>query len=72
MQTTTINIKGTHCNSCKLLIEDVCKEVKGAQSCNVNFQTGDTVVEHDESFDWQAFKKEVEDLGKYTVNLNEK
>lgn len=72
MQTTTINIKGTHCNACKLLIEDVCKEIKGAKSCAVNFQTGETVVEHDENFDWQVFKKEIEGLGKYTVNLNEK
>jgi len=72
MQTTAINIKGTHCNSCKLLIEDVCKEIKGAESCTVNFETGETAIEHDESFDWQAFKKEVEDLGEYTVNLKEK
>lgn len=72
MQTTTIHIKGTHCNSCKLLIEDVCREIKGIQSCTVNFQTGETAVEYDENFDWQTFKKEVEGLGNYTVNLNEK
>ena len=67
MQTTTINIKGTHCNSCKLLIEDVCKDQKGAKSCAVDFASGKTVIEHDESFDWQAFKKEVEALGNYKV-----
>lgn len=72
MQTTIVNIKGTHCNACKLLIEDVCKEIKDAKSCTVNFETGETVIEHDGSFDWQAFKKEVESLGNYTVNLNEK
>jgi len=66
---TTITIKGTHCNSCKLLIEDVCKEIQGATSCAVNFQTGETNIEHDESFDWQAFKKEVESLGDYQVVL---
>jgi copper chaperone CopZ len=69
MQTTTINIKGTHCNSCKLLIEDVCKE-KGAKSCTVNFETGETKIEHDESFDWQVFKKEVESMGNYKVEIN--
>ena len=26
---TTLTIKGTHCNSCKALIEDVCKEILG-------------------------------------------
>lgn len=68
---TAITIEGTHCVSCKALIEDVCKDTKGATSCTVNFQTGGTVIEHDERFDWQAFKQEVEGLGKYTVNLPE-
>ena len=71
MQTTTIKIKGTHCNSCKLLIEDVCKEIKGATSCTVNFETGETNIGHDESFDLQAFKKEVELLGNYKVEVNQ-
>jgi len=70
MQTTTINIKGTHCNSCKLLIEDVCKEIKGTKSCTVNFETGDTTIEHDENFDWETFKKEVESLGAYKIEVN--
>lgn len=63
----TVTIKGTHCNSCKALIEDVCGDIKGIKSCAVNFQTGETVVEHDETLDWQAFKKEIEALGKYKV-----
>jgi copper chaperone CopZ len=67
MKTTTITIKGTHCNACKLLIEDVCSEIKGIKSCTVNFQTGETVIVHDETLDWQAFKKEIESLGKYKV-----
>lgn len=66
---TTLTIKGTHCNSCKALIEDVCTEVKGMKSCTVDFQTGKTVIEHDKNTDWQAFKKEVESLGKYSVEL---
>ncbi len=72
MQTTTIKIKGTHCNSCKFLIEDVCKDIKGAKACAVDFQTGETVIKHDEDFNLRAFKKEVESLGNYTVNLDEK
>lgn len=69
---TTITIKGTHCASCKALIEDICKDSKGALSCAVNFQTGQTAIEHDERFDWQAFKKEVEGLGDYILNPPEK
>jgi copper chaperone CopZ len=70
MQTTTINIKGTHCNSCKLLIEDVCKDQRGAKSCLVDFASGKTVIEHDDSFDWKEFKKAVETLGNYKVEIN--
>ena len=64
---TKITIQGTHCNACKALIEDVCKDIKGVTSCDVNFQTGETLVEYDETLDWQEFKKEVEGLGQYKV-----
>ena len=69
MQTTT-TIQGTNCASCKALIEGVCSEIKGVKSCVVNFQTGETVVEHDESVDWQTFKKEVEGLGQYKIETD--
>jgi len=65
---TTLIIKGTHCNSCKMLIEDICKEIPGIKSCNVNFKTGITEIEHEENVDWQKFKKEVESLG-YKVEI---
>jgi copper chaperone CopZ len=67
---TTLTIKGTHCNSCKVLIEDVCKETPGINSCNVEFKTGVTEIEHEENVDWQKFKKEVESLGEYKVENN--
>lgn len=69
---TTITIKGTHCESCKALIEDVCKEIPGIISCNVDYKTGKTIIEHDEELDWKKFKKEIESLGEYKVNKNEK
>lgn len=68
---TTITIKGTHCNACKALIEDVCKDIKGVASCTVDFQTGQTIVEHEENIDWQELKKEIDGLGQYTVQLNQ-
>lgn len=64
---TTLTIKGTHCNSCKMLIEDVCKEIPGIQSCTVDFETGKTEVEHDENANWNKLQKEVESLGQYRV-----
>lgn len=67
---TTLTIQGTHCASCKALIEDVCAEIPSITSCNVDFKTGTTEIEHDENVDWQKFKKEVEALGEYKVKLN--
>ena len=64
---TTITIKGTHCASCKALIEDTAKEIPGLQSCAVDFKTGHTEIEHDETLDWDVFKKEIEALGEYKI-----
>lgn len=66
---TTLIIKGTHCNACKILIEDVSSEMKGITSCTVDYVTGNTVIEHDEDFDWGSFKEGIEGLGKYAVDL---
>lgn len=66
---TTITIEGTHCNACKMLIEDVCTDVLGIDSCEVNFETGETIVDHNESLDWDSFKEEIEELGSYKVKL---
>lgn len=67
---TKITIQGTHCNACKALIEDVCKDIPGVQSCSVDFQTGETEIEHADNFDWQKLKQEIEDLGQYKLELN--
>ena len=67
---TIISIKGTHCRSCKLLIEDVCKDIKGVKLCEVDFQTGKTIIEHDENFDSNLFKQEIENLGQYKIDLH--
>lgn len=64
---TKLVIKGTHCPSCKALIEDVCKELEGVKSCSVNYKSGEATIVHDARFDFKKFKKEVESLGKYKV-----
>lgn len=69
MTSTSIQIKGTHCHSCKALIEDVSMEIDGIKSCNVDFETGKTTIEYDGEVDWGKFKKEVEALGDYKVIL---
>jgi len=70
MKTTVIKIKGTHCNSCKLLIEDVSKDINGVELCKVDFATGKTIIEHNEDFDLELFKKEIEGLGQYKIEIN--
>ena len=62
---TAITVKGANCKACKTLIEDVCKDVKGVKLCNVDFNTGKTVIEHDEKFNLSLAKKEIESLGSY-------
>ena len=64
---TIFTVKGTHCESCKALIEDVCKETDGVISCAANFKTGKVEVEHSKPLDMKALKKEIEALGKYKV-----
>ncbi len=66
---TTITIGGTHCPSCKALLEDVCRDFPEIQSCSVDYHSGQTVIEHDEHLDWQRLKEEIERAGSYSVEL---
>lgn len=66
---TAVTIKGMHCPSCKMLIEDACSEISGVKSCTVDFKTGKTVIEHEEKLDLRKVKKGIESLGKYKVVL---
>jgi len=65
---TTITVKGTHCNACKMLIEEVCSEMSEVKSCSVDFKTGKTVIEHGGKLDLKKLKKEIEALGEYKVH----
>ena len=69
MKKTTIIVKGTHCTACKALIEDVCKDIQGLKSCSVNYKNGKTEIRHDDNFDLNMFKKEIESLGDYKVEI---
>lgn len=66
MKTTAI-VKGTHCSSCAVLIKDVCGDFSAITSCSVDVATGHMEIEHGESLDMEALKKEIEGLGKYSV-----
>lgn len=66
---TTFTIKGTHCKACKALIEEVAKENPAVKDIAVDFETGETILEHQEHLDWQVLKKEIEGLGDYQVQV---
>jgi len=68
---TTATIKGTHCNACKLLIEDVCKEMEGVQSCNMDLDGEEITIDHDEHFNQEIFREEIEGLGDYKLKFNQ-
>ena len=64
---TAITIKGTHCQSCKALIEEVCRDISGVKSCKVDYNTGKAEIEHDGKLNFGLIKKEIEALGSYKV-----
>ena len=65
---TTLSIKGMHCESCKVLIEEVCKDVAGVKSCSVDVKKGTVVIEHEKA-DTKTIKKEIEKIGQYKVMI---
>lgn len=67
--TTNLRIEGMHCGSCKLLIEDVCREIQGVQSAEVNVEQGSLAIEHTPELDISRIKDEIAKLGNYHVTL---
>ena len=54
-----------------MLIEEVGGEQPEVESIKVDFETGQTAIEHDQPLDRQKFKNVVESLGEYTVRFLE-
>ncbi|HLC81268.1 MAG TPA: heavy metal-associated domain-containing protein [Candidatus Nanoarchaeia archaeon] len=66
---TEFTVKGTHCQACKMLIEDICSEIEGIKSCKVDFKTGKVVIEHDNMTNINQAKQEIEKGGNYKVMI---
>jgi cation transport ATPase len=62
MPISIIKITGMHCDSCKLLIEDVCQDFVGIQKCSVDRATGMATIEHEPATDMNALCKEIENI----------
>ncbi len=63
MTTTTVSIPGIHCAACATLIKDVSSEFPQIQQANVDIETKNVTIEHDDSFDLAAWTAEIENLG---------
>lgn len=65
--TITLTVKGMHCKSCKMLIEDELEDL-GAENVNVSVdettQTGTVRCEYP---DKDVVVKAIQELGEYTV-----
>lgn len=71
MNTQKIHIKGMHCRSCEILIEDELKKVHGVKGVLVNHQTGIADVECECELDEQAVVSAVESAG-YSIGQDGK
>lgn len=46
MNTKTVSIKGMHCRSCEILIEDELKSIKGVSSVDISHRTGAATIHY--------------------------
>lgn len=65
---TVVSIPGIHCASCAALIKDVSSEFASIKNVDVDVDTKKVTLDHEEGFDLQQWKKEIESLDrKYAV-----
>ena len=64
-------ISGTHCLACKTLIEEACQEIPGVTGCQVDYQTGQTIITYQAPVNWEQLVQAIEQLGLYHVNQRE-
>ncbi len=66
--TTTVSIPGIHCDACSALIKDVSNEFSSIKNVNVDIDTKKVTLEHEEDFDFERWKSEIESLDrKYAI-----
>lgn len=62
MPITTVSIPGIHCASCAALIQDVSREFSSIKSTDVDLETKKVTLDHDDGFDMEEWKAEIEAL----------
>ncbi|OGC45529.1 copper-translocating P-type ATPase [candidate division WWE3 bacterium RBG_19FT_COMBO_34_6] len=64
MKNLTLSVKGMHCTACAFNIEDAIKNIKGVNSCRVNYANEKIYVDFDEmQTDVESFNKKIKPLG---------
>jgi Cu+-exporting ATPase len=67
----SVPIKGMHCRSCELLIEDKLKEIPKIKSAQLNYQTGEAkIFYHGETPDIKLISEAIKEAG-YEVGRDE-
>lgn len=52
-----------HCDSCLTLLTEVSEEFPTVHGVNVNLETKELTLDHDDNLDLAAWKQEIEALG---------
>lgn len=66
-----IDIKGMHCASCELLVEDEMTKIPGVKRCKVNYRKGRAEVLYEGNLDQTLVQSAVEEAG-YSIGKDEK
>jgi len=57
-----------HCEACSALIKDISSEFPDIKNIDVDLQTKNVTLDHDESFNFQQWKNDVESIDqKYAI-----
>jgi sulfite exporter TauE/SafE/copper chaperone CopZ len=71
MNIKTIPIKGMHCRSCEILIEDELMKVRGVKKAMVSEKRGTAEIYYKGNLNYEKIEKAVRDAG-YQIGANEK
>lgn len=70
MQKKFFIVKGMTCNACKKIIEMTASDFSEIKRCEVDFKTGNGIMEYENGFDPDRFRNEVNNLGQYILEFN--
>ena len=71
MNKATVHIKGMHCRSCEILVEDELRKISGVTDVKVNEKKGNAYVCYEGELDHQKIEEAVRNAG-YELGLKEK